>query len=236
MKMTKQLKFRIRSIGLATLIGAVLWFVYDVHFKFVINSYQAKQIEKQLEENFRNKKDGFNDFFALTQGIGILENVTFGEDEKVNFQFDIGSFDGGYEERFSIILGDEIYCGIQDIVFSDSNRIFLYLEDTVVSKENCTIFFRGTKQDPFIEKLLAYSGTSLQQLNVIEQKLKEINCIGFGKNRNLLTIRYRGHWGESYNYVRPLKEGLIPGNSYQLENNFYWEHFEFGLFCGWTDW
>ena len=235
-KMTKQTKNIIKWTGLTIVFGLILWIAYDFHFKFVINDYQARQIEKRLQDNFHDNRDRFNDLLTFSKQLSRLESVEFGENRQVSFQVYDTLLDRTTLENNFITIGDNSTVEVSDIDFIDSNSIKVKSGDETFLFNNWIVDYEGELDSPIVKKILAYNNISIDQLKQLNQKLGNINCNGFHKTDSLITIRFVGHWGESFNYLFPLTKK--PNNEYwnKLTANYYWEHYQNGLFCGWTDW
>lgn len=234
--MTKQTKNRVKWAGLTVLLGLMLWFAYDFHFKFVINAFQAKQIEKRLQENFHDNRIGFNELLTLSRQLNTLESVEFRENRKIHFQIYDSIQDRNAFENDFISIGNNSSSNVSDIQFKDNNNILVISDDQAFTSDSWTIDFQGEIGNPLVEKLLSYNNISLEQLKELEEKLGKINCQGFDKTDSLITIRFAGHWGESFNYLFPLTDKSDNKQWNKLADNFYWGHYQNGLFCGWTDW
>lgn len=141
------------------------------------------------------------------------------------------SFDNNF-----ISIGDNPPFEVSDIEFLDNNAIEVSSGEEVFTFENWVVDFYGKTNDPLVKELLAYNDITTDQLHQLRQKLDRIDCNGYDKNDSLITIRYVGHWGESYNYIIPLDIKFDNNNWNKLATNYYWEHCQNGLFCGWTDW
>lgn len=231
-----QIKNILKWLVTFTVIGLIVWFFYDFHFKYVINEYQAKKIEKRLQDNFYNNQNSFKEILTFSKQFSKLENLEFKENGLVRFQVYDNSLDRtNYDPNF-IIIGENSIFEVLDINFLENNDFEVILEDTVLSLENWIIDFEGKMSDPLIKKLLSYNEISLDQLQQLNKKLNQINCHGFDKNDNLITIRFIGHWGESFNYLIPLTDQTKRVVWNKLSDNYYWEHYRNPLFCDWTDW
>ncbi len=226
----------IKWLGLIILLGLIIWFFYDNFLKFEINNYQAKQIEKRLQKNFKENQDDFQDLMNYSKHFPILENLVFGDNEFISFQVYDSLVDIRKNDHIFIMTGEKADYHIQDIKFLDGNTISVLFDDQQITHKNWTIDFQGKMTEQIVEKLLFYNNISIDQLENLKQKLDKINCSGFNKNKNSITIRYIGHWGESFNYIIPLRDSIDKDSWNKLDDNYYWEHYVNGLFCGWTDW
>ena len=214
----------------------ILWFAYDFHFKFVINDYQAKQIEKRLQDNFYKNQDKFGDLLTFSKQINRLESVEFTENGQISFQVYDTSLDRNSLDNYFISIGDNATFDVTDIEFVDNNSIEVFSGDQAFVYDNWIIDFKGETNNPLVNKLLSYNKINPAELKELKQKLDKIDCDGYDKNDSLITIRYMGHWGESFNYLIPITQRVNNEDWNKLEGNYYWEHYHNGLFCGWTDW
>lgn len=224
---------------LTILLALALFISYEVYFKFVINDFQIKQIEKELQLNFQKNQEQFHEFVNYSKGIGRIENLEFFGKKGVRFQISdslLLSKKETWAESNFIQVGNDIEIVTKDILFSDTNSITITTAYGVLSLGNWVIDFDGKITDSIVVKILSYNNIRLEELKGIQQKMEKVNCIAFDKNENLLTLRYKGHWGESFNYQIPLKDSVYLENWNKLSDNFYWEHYHEELFCGWTDW
>jgi len=234
--MKKHTKNRIKWTGLTILLGLILWFAYDFHFKFVINDFQANQIEKQLQDNFHENQDKFDDLLIFSKQIKRLESVEFRENGQINFQVYDTSLNRTSLDNNFISIGDNSIFDVTDIEFLGNNSIEVFSGDQAFVYDNWIIDFEGEINNPLVNTLLSYNKINPAELKELKQKLYKIDCYGFGKNDSLITIRYTGHWGESFNYLIPITDKTHKADWNKLEDNYYWEHYRNGLFCGWTDW
>ena len=98
------------------------------------------------------------------------------------------------------------------------------------------IGYKGKTKSEIASLMLSSRGINDKDLIEIINKLRSVNSIGITRNEQWIKIRHKGFNWDSFNYVYPLtSDGPEPGWNY-LTNNFYWEHYEFELYCGWTDW
>ena len=239
------------TISKRILFGLLLifasYFAYDFHFKYVINDYQAKQIEQDIQENFRSNKKLFQKLIANSREFGDVERLEFLDDNSISFQL-YDSVSDRTESGFipSLSLGKAKPPGIgtffqesvQGIEFSDSSTLSVYIADTVIVLNKWLIFFDGKKSNPLVEKLLSYNGVSPAQLQKIEEDLKAVNCSVYDKRRGLLSLRFVGHWGEGFEYIikTDSTKNVNHLETQKLDDNIYWNYYQIGIFCGWTDW
>src|SRR5688572_26964241 len=62
-----------------------LWLSYDFHFKYVVNKYQERRIEKNLEMNFLAHRQDFDDILSFSDQFKRLENLEFKENDVISF-------------------------------------------------------------------------------------------------------------------------------------------------------
>ncbi|WP_417590414.1 hypothetical protein [Owenweeksia hongkongensis] len=234
--MMKQTKNRVKWLGLTVLLGLILWFAYDLHFKYLINDYQARQIEKRLQQNFHDNRDSFNELLTFSRQLSTIKSLEFRENGQIYFQIydtiqDRKAFDNDF-----ISIGNNSSTEVLDIQFKGNNTILVISEDQDFLSKSWIIDYEGDIGNPIVEKLLSYNNISLEQLKELDKKLDKANCQGLDKNDSLITIQFVGHWGESFNYLFPLTNKSDSKQWHKLEDNYYWEHYQNGLFCGWTDW
>ncbi|MGB5927073.1 MAG: hypothetical protein WBH03_02810 [Cyclobacteriaceae bacterium] len=229
--MKKQTKNSIKWIGLTTLLGSILWFAYDLHFKFVINDYQAKQIERRLQENFHKNRDDFDKLLIFSK----VFHIELRENGQISFQVYDTSLDRKSIDNY-INIDDSSIFDVKDIEFSDHNSTLVLSGEQTLTFDKWIIDFEGEMNNPIVEKLLSYNKISTEELKELKKNLEKINCSAFDRNDSLITIRYEGHWGESFNYLFPLTHKAENNNWNKLEDNYYWEYYQNALFCGWTDW
>lgn len=216
---------------LSILLGLIFWVAYDLHFKYVINDYQAKQIEEQLQENFHRNRDDFDKVVTFPN----MFSVEFRENEHISFQVYNTSLD-----RFSIdniiIIDNSSVLDVKDIEFLDNNSTLVLSGEQTFTYDKWIIDFEGELNNPIVEKLLSYYNISPEELKELKKNLDKINCSAFDRNDSLISIRYAGHWGEGFNYLFPLTHKAENNNWKKLEDNYYWEYYQNDLFCDLTDW
>jgi len=214
----------------------LLWFAYDFHFKYIINDYQARQIEKRLQQNFHNNRDSFQDLIAFSQNFSRLEGVEFRNNGQIRFQVYDTLLDREALDNNFISIGDNPTFEISNLEFVDSNAVEVTSGDQTFQLNNWILDFEGDISHVMVNKLLSYNNANTDLLEQLKQKLDNVNCFAYDHNDSLLTIRYVGHWGEGFNYLFPFTHNAEKTHWNELIDNFYWEHYQHDLFCGWTDW
>jgi hypothetical protein len=219
------------ATGVAMLLWLIFWVVYDIRFKPVINDYQKRQIEQNIKENFLNNRQSFDEFGVWCKQLGVLRNLEFEGNGIISFNVydSLGNRAVSYE---NMILADED----TDIVFLESNELLVFSENGRFTCKNWSVEFRGHNSHYLVERLLAYNGIHIDQLNSLEQKLEDINCLGIDKSEDLIAIRYAGHIGEGFVYIIPLTDTLNVNNWNKLSDDFYWTYFRQSFSCKLTDW
>lgn len=222
-------------IGILSVL--ILFVSYDVYFKYKINYLQEKQIEQSIQANYWDNQINFQELINYSKTIEEISDLEFFENEFIHFQiYDSVSYDLNRMSNL-IELGKDAYnVYAKDIVFSDTNSIIVIAEEGKQVLENWAISFKGKMTDSIVIKILSYNRIGLEELKQIRQRMEKVNCNAFNKNENLLTLRYKGHWGESFNYQIPLRDSVHMESWNKLSDNYYWEHHQEELFCGWTDW
>jgi len=233
--MSKKKKW-ILFASIMVIASLTLWLSYDFHLKYVINNYQEKRIEKQLQVNFKSHLEDFEDLVTFSRELGTLENLEFYKTGIIRFDLrDSLLIDSLLSDTNIINVDDDELDVIENLRFTDST-LFIKSSESESTYKNWMIWYRGRIDNPSVEKLLAYNQITLEQLSQLKNKLDKIKCEAFSKTDSLLTIRYAGHSGECFNYIVPLKPIKISDEWVKLADNYYWEHYRNGLFCGWSDW
>ncbi|MDP1816747.1 MAG: hypothetical protein Q8K92_20000 [Leadbetterella sp.] len=219
------------AIGMATLLWLIIWFAYEFHFKYVINEYQKKQIAIDIQTNFWDKRQSFEELRDFSKKLGMLRNLEFEGNGNICFEVYDSLMNGNTTVANFIFAGED-----SDIVFLENNEILSFSASGRFTCKDWRIEFLGDKSHYTVERLLAYNGNTIDELNQLEQKLEDINCEGFDKDKNAIAIRFAGHFGEGFEYIIPLTDTLNVENWNKLTDDFYWIHFSQPMFCGWTDW
>jgi hypothetical protein len=225
------------KLAIAILSGFVIWVSYDFYFKFIINDIQANRIEKRMQKNFEKNKDLFTEFLAFTDSFDQNIEIHFLPNEEVQFYLQDSLFDKTENKEF-LSLGKHSYFNINYVKLLDSNEIEYSFEsqESEILKQNWSIEYRGKFQNKHFKELLRYNNISESEIKEIELALNKIECIGLNKTDSLITIRYLGHWGESFDYLIPLTNKIDTDNWNKISTQFYSHHCKNDLFCGWTDW
>jgi hypothetical protein len=98
-----------------------------------------------------------------------------------------------------------------------------------------TVDYSGSKDSQIALILLNNRGIDQTTLDLIVKKLNEANCIGISKTNDGIKIRFKGHRFDNFNYVF-LANASERTDLNKLTDNFFWEHFESGIYCEWTNW
>ena len=231
-------KKNIKSIIGLLLVGIVIWFAYDVHFKYVINEYQGNQIGKQLKKDFVKNSKGFEKIIALQSELINISDLQFSQtDDYIRFEIKSDSLPTDDYDLFQIYAGKETNNTLKYIGISEKDSIIIEYENEIFKVgEPWVISFNGKKSDPELKQILSLKKIDLEYLNTIEKLLRETNSIAFEKNDSIIKLRYAGHWSENYNYITPVKNLSKNENWDKLSKNWYSSHFKNELFCGFTDW
>jgi len=230
------LKRHIQSIGLLLLAGILLGLVYEFWVVSLINDWKVQRIEKSLQENFYEHQEDFQALFVFSQSLKRLDHVAFRPNEQLSFQVSDSLLDPEQLEVAPINIGDAVFANASDVAFLDSNRVQVITGDQNYTVENWVITFEGSMTQPIVEKLLSYHQMRSDQLRQLRKKMVALDCSSFNKNDQLVAFRYRGHWGEGFNYLFPLTDTLPMEHWHPLAGNYYWEHYKADLFCGTTHW
>ncbi|MCK0158917.1 hypothetical protein MWU65_17145 [Cellulophaga sp. F20128] len=224
-------------IGLL-LIGGLVWFAYDVHFKFVINEYQGNQIEKRLKKDFAKNSKGFDMISEYQSEFGNISDLQFSKtDDYIRFEIKSDSFPTDIYDWIQISAGEMTNTDLKFLSTSENDSIVTEFENEKFTiGKPWVIYFEGRKSNPDLKQILSLKNIDLENLNSIEKILKETNTIAFEKNDSIIKLRYAGHWGENYNYVTPIKNISSTENWDGLSEKWYSFHYVNGLFCGYTDW
>lgn len=210
----------------------LIWGVYLTYVKPEIKADKMSEMESDLRRNFYSKAADFNEFINLSNQIGKIRNLQFNSMNQVSFQIYNSSKLPDNNLDYTIDLGDDTLLTIDDIHFLDSNRIQVHLNDTLYLLNHWIINFDGSRDHPLLEKVLIFSGINLKQFNSIERYLKLVDCIWFDKSDVAIVFRYRGHWGEGFNYVIPINKTFKTSHLNSLSKEVYWEYYITGLYCG----
>ncbi len=232
--MKKNIKY---VIGLL-LIGGLTWFAYDIHFKFVINEYQGNQIKKQLKKDFVKNSKGFEKIREFQSELGNISDLQFSKtDDYIRFKIKSDSLPTENYDWTRISAGETSINDLKYIGISEKDSIVTeYENEKFTVGKPWIISYDGKKSNPELKQILSLKNIDLENLNTIKKLLKETNSIGFEKNDSIIKLTYAGHWGESYNYVTPIKNLSRNENWEELSEKWYSFHYVNGLFCGYTDW
>jgi hypothetical protein len=231
-------KKNIKTIIVALLIGVLIWFVYDIHFKYTINEYQGHQIEKQLKKDFAKNSKGFEMVREFQSELGNISDLQFSRtDNYIRFEIKSDSFPADIYDWIHVSAGETSQTDIKFIGISEKDSIVAeYENEQFKIGKPWVISFEGKKSNPDLKQILSLKNIDLEDLNTIQILLNATNSIGFEKNDSIVKLQYAGHWGESYNYVLPIKNLNQSVGFKKISENWYSLHYQNGLFCGYTDW
>ena len=170
--------------------------------------------------------------------IGNIFDLQFSmSDDYIRFKIKSDSIPKDNYDWTRISAGETSNQEVKFIGISEKNGIIAeYKHEQFVIKKSWIISFEGKKSNPHLKQILSLENINLDNLNTIENILKETNSICFEKNDSIIMIRYAGHWGENYNYVSPIADFNPNNNWNKLSEKWYSFHYKDGLFCGYTDW
>lgn len=234
----KTFKKNIKYIIGLLLIGGLIWFAYDIHFKFIINEYQGNQIEKRLKRDFAKNSKGFEKIRELQSELGNISDLQFSTtDDYIRFEIKSDSLPMDNYDWIRIYAGKTTNTDLKFIGLNGRDSIITEFDnERFTVGKRWLISFEGRKSNPDLKQILSLKKIDLEHLNTIEELLKETNSIAFEKNDSIIKLLYAGHWGESYNYITPIKN-LSKNESWdKLSEKWYSFHYINGLFCGYTDW
>jgi hypothetical protein len=137
---------------------------------------------------------------------------------------------------FSVNFNSFPYDSSFHVSFKDRDTILIQWIDTTLSTSDWYLSFEGDINNPWLNTMLSLNDLRKDWVNDLIINLKDLNCIGVDKNEDEIRIRYRGHYGESFDYVVLLNDKNDSIKLNHLSNEYYWQHREWELFCGWTDW
>lgn len=232
------MKKNIKTIIGLLLIGVIIWFAYDIHFKYVINEYQGNQIQKRLKKDFANNSIVFDQINEYQSQFGNISNLQFSEtDDHIHFEIKSDSFPNDINDWVRIAAGETTNMDLKFLAIAKNDSILIEFENEKITVgKPWVISFEGGKSNPDLKQILSLKNINLENLNTIEKFLKETNSIAFEKNDSIIKLRYAGHWGENYNYLTPIRS-LTNNESWdKLSEKWYSFHYKNGLFCGYTDW
>ena len=220
------------------LVVVIIWFSYEIHFKYAIDRYQGSLIEKQLEKDFVVNTKFFQIINEIKSGIGNISHLQFSKTgDYLEFEIKSDSFTDMNYDQLPVSAGETSNQDLKFIKISDDKNIIAkYANEEIVVEKPWSIEYKGKKTNPDLEQILSLKNLNIKKLEIIEDVLNGTNTIQFEKNDSLIIIRYAGHWGESYNYVTPLKNLNERRNWKKLSEQWYSSHYIDGLFCGYTNW
>lgn len=217
-------------------MGLLGYFIlYDNYLKYELNALQASLIEKRLKRNYHEHADQLADFSLFLQQFSHLD-VDFLSEENMVLTVDHDLPNDWQGVYHVFIEGDSIDLDGVKLQPQDLHQLLTHstLFDEVAIP-HWQVVFRGPKDSPLATMLLAYEGVNPEDFERIKEGLEEVNCVGLIVSPDQHLFRYRGGYLESFNYLTPVGGAVEPAWE-PLSENFYWEHFEHGMLCGWTDW
>lgn len=228
-------KRTLKKIFILTIGTAALYLAYELQLKFVINEYQISRIEDRLQRNFFEHSE---ELAELSNYVLQFKDFNLAIRPSNELQISITDTTSRKEdERYFLVENDSVrFLGL---TFEPGNL------EQVISKSilfdtleipKWRIEYRGEAKSEIASLMLSSRGIHDKDVVAIINKLELVNSIGITRNEQWVKIRYRGFNWDSFNYVYPLFDCEPASEWNYLANNFYWEHYEFGLYCGWTDW
>lgn len=226
-------KRKILSTLLIIFISISGYIIYDVLLFDYFNELRLEKRKVKLVENYHKNEDSFKKFNSMIEGIGNINNLAFNEPNKVRFSV-FGKIYDSIDIAPIIIDINKDSLDI-DYEFKD-DAVTLTFSDTILEFDNWKFYIDTDLNDKRITRLLDYINITPRKLNTIKNELKNLNCKALTKNSKLIKFRYAGHFGESLDYIIPLKHEEIENEIIKIKDVFYYGITSDFIFCGVTKW
>ncbi len=226
----------VRGLIVISLV-ALLWFFYDLYLKYEINDYKASLIEEDIQNNFYNNQQRFNDLISFSKGLKVLENLQFEPNGYISFQLYDSLADRSNVDLINNILvmeKSEYY--VEDLNILENNQVKTFFGGQTRTDDNWLIEFRGKMNHHILPKLLDYHKVSVEEVRQLRKMVEDLDCAAICNYKDVLEIRYRGHFFENFSYKIPFSDTVSTGSWNPISNGVYWEYYRSGIYCGWTKW
>ncbi len=228
--MSKSSPKRTLRITLIELILILCWFFYNIIGFQWVKEFKVYRTGKALGKNFCEHSTKFDDLKTFSSSFPELNSLYFWEKNQISFQVYDSLYKSNNPNLHFISLGEHQTFEISDIAFLANNTLKITLKDTILNFQNWILDYNGKITDPLVPKLLAYQKIPKEYLPELKQKLSEINCHGFSKNEESITLIYKGDVIRNYSYILPLN--MPPERHWnKLQENVYWEYWEHPNIC-----
>lgn len=228
-------KKTLKWILILTLSITALYIAYELELKFVINEYQISRIEDKLQDNFFDHSEELTELSKYLQKFGDFDLMIRPSNELHLTISDTAQQPG--DQAYFLITNDTVR--FLDLSFEPNNMDQVILKSTLfdtVEVVKWRIEYQGMAKSEIASTMLNSRGIHDNDLIDIISKLKSVNSIGISKNEQWVKIIYKGFNWDSFNYIYPLNVSEPEPEWNYLTDNFYWEHYEFELYCEWTNW
>lgn len=233
------LKKRRVLLTFSTLLTALaLWFCYDFFFYDIINNYQKQKTEKRLIENFEKNSAVFDKIDSLKPNLGEIFDLKFHDyQDFIQFRIQSDSANINQWDIRTLTLDEENLPLWKFYFLNKTTSLFgMHDEEIFMIPKPWTINFSESRTHSTGLALLAIQNYKLEDLEQIEEILRESNCLAFEKNDSVIKLRFAGHQMDNFNYILPLP-GIEPHPKWKkLSHQWFYLCQQSGLYCGETDW
>ncbi len=124
--------------------------------------------------------------------------------------------------------GSDYY--VEDLSILHNNQVKTFFGGQTRTDENWLIEFRGKMNHHILPKLLAYHKISVEDVRQLRKIVEGLDCSAINKYKDVLAIRYRGHFFENFSHKIPLSDTVSTGSWNPISNGVYWEYYRSGIY------
>lgn len=229
-------KFLLVIIGI-TALSIAGWYAYQLRLAYIDHTPYIKATQDEMVENFHENKDVFYDILQWGSQIETLEDFRIEKDNEISFILRDSLRTSYFKDDYAyFFLGETDHYNIEEVRFLDSNVMQVLVNGNWQSNTNWDLHYYGDKNHKFVSTLLAYHNIETETLDLIIKNLIAINCKGFSKNGDVITLVYRGIPLQSLNYIIPFNDSINGSKWTRIEDHFYIEQYDSGMNCDIADW
>ena len=235
--MKKKIIKRTTLIILIVFISISIYLAYDIILFDYFNNKHLEQKKVELVNNYYKNENSFIEFSSFIEEIGNVQNLEFYPPNRIRFSLYSKNHDlnGEVGPWVFEINQDNVELNI-DYQFNKGDSIILSYNDTI-SEIGVWRFFVDTKlSDKRIIPLIEYLNIPAKKLSIIKRGLSNLNCKALTKNNQFIKFRYAGHFGESLDYIIPLRKIEMENEIVKIKDPFHYGITNGYIYCGRTEW